>query len=1429
MRDESMNWNRFSTLAVLFLLVFSQSTALFHGSANQPIPQNQSGVINLFSNTTASTTLTLSANTVDSTVSIDMERNVTFQSAYFLIEAKDEVASPGQISLDIGSDGSTEWAFEGPGYGDLGHQNVFANNQSYQTMFSTGTVQSSPFMVPFNAGIDSSQMDTDYTSSVPAGLMPIGQISTYEAGDIDNDSRPEIVVLSKMSSITASTSALASIDWSNATGQSTSAWVATCANAESIAIADFDGDNYSDVVVSAPSDDMACVHFTNATTGALGPAQPVNLSSNLIAASAGDINGDGEADIVSIHANGIFSMRTFNQKFGTFAENSTLTITSNNTQSPALLTSLVTGYFNGSQGDYSAVVTDLDGHSTHLYWLNGGITESIYSLDGLEGSIIAGDIDQDGDIDFISSTSQGSVIAENNGTAWATTIQNTLVDLTNASLFDHDGDGVVSLIVPRQSAADGNAMTIEGNLSVFDVNSTAIVATQTMLQPWTNPTDVQGVDLDGDGLLEHVSSAGESSFGLFIGSWETIGIDINRDGQNDLSQQGYAGDSSRGTPPLSIQDTMGISTTLLGPLASSSGFSQHDYGIQLTNISFDFTSMGHGNFNFSSLDIGYDFEFKVETNPFAVGNLSNSMNQLQTAGVGTIVMPLPFVSSKSGVLTLSNLYADFIPGAPNLSLPPTPILSLDELSYQQVSIGWQDLFVFGVDLIEFELFRTAPGVAFDLTSPYAVIGANMTIDSNINPGQSYNYAVRSLHAHGVTSALSERLNVTVPFPAPPDSVQGVSVYDTPNDNGSSLDVTWNSSVESVTHYEIFIETQPFQSVSDLTSVATFSSPFSSSMSATLMMDSNQSSLVDRTDYWVAVIAYDVYGNSSFNISVVGPVQSQNNSLRQSQLSVEMWTSGSSTATSFEISALDSLSLNVTLASGGTGIPYQEVSLTLTAGDFTHPLTGVTDETGVWYAVNVSELTELSAGFSNFIGVATLSIDYQGTVGNSTLQPTEQSTFSMTGIGILRADATFTDQPVQLNQTNSYDVTVALSSELVSQNSYLANALFNWELLDSDGNTSQSGTVEYKGGTLALTGTASQNDSLEITLADNQPWLSLSPSSSFTFTFEAYHDASSGNQTGNETGNQTTLPSFPDATLPGTLSCEPATYAWEETSTDATITCTVSNPNPFEVLLGFSWKVTPTTPPPLSFEPPSVTESGPSLTIAANESIELSFTPVRNGPSDGLFPGLQGVGYVFTLTCTDDGTDRCSAMSSPSATAEGELQWTLLEQQTADDVNDTVTEPETTSGGSTGLVVGIIAVLVLAGAAAAFVVLRPRLDDDDEDWFEEFDEQEEIQAPITKPSRGLDDLKADGSSIDEIEVPAERRPSLFDEVDGHDSYSVDEPEVTFDSEEEYGEDDSTSESDDGITTDENGTEWWEDEEGVWWHREEGWDDWAVWEE
>ena len=79
--------------------------------------------------------------------------------------------------------------------------------------------------------------------------------------------------------------------------------------------------------------------------------------------------------------------------------------------------------------------------------------------------------------------------------------------------------------------------------------------------------------MDNDSLSEHIVSAGEGNLlGLFIGSWNSIGIDIDQDAQNDLFASGYAGDGNSGTPPLKFEDPLGRITTLLSPLTSGMAY-----------------------------------------------------------------------------------------------------------------------------------------------------------------------------------------------------------------------------------------------------------------------------------------------------------------------------------------------------------------------------------------------------------------------------------------------------------------------------------------------------------------------------------------------------------------------------------------------------------------------------------------------------------------------------------------------------------------------------------------------------------------------------------------------------------------------------------------------------------------------------------------
>jgi hypothetical protein len=782
----------------------------------------------------------------------------------------------------------------------------------------------------------------------------------------------------------------------------------------------------------------------------------------------------------------------------------------------------------------------------------------------------------------------------------------------------------------------------------------------------------------------------------------------------------------------------------------------------------------------------------------------------------------------SGTLAVSGLIAQYTPGAPNLALPPTPVLSVMELTSERVQIEWQEMMDFGDDLIEFEVFRTLEGGTFDLTSPYSIEGANMFVDEEVVHGDTYQYAVRSLHSFGVTSNMSTPTTLTIPYPSPPAAVANLTVVDTPNDTGGSLDISWDISIDGAVEYQVYIESQTIDSLDNLTALTTI--PHTTT-APTMMLNTTALGIatIDNDGTYVAVVAFDSYGNATTEFSMVGPVVSLNNSLRSAELTYELSTTGSSENDGFGLSALDSVYLNITLASGESLLAGESLELTIEAAAASLTLSGTTDANGVWQAIAVEDLTELGATFTTFFDDASITINYLGNAGDATTQPVGATSLEIEGAGLLRAAVTADAYELELDAAGVFNLEIDFSAELATQNTYLEGLAYTWTQMNATGNTTSTGTVEIKGGQIVLSGTANSTDTLILASDSSSSWIvpSIDP---LMFTFAGGPDSNTNQTTGsNETNetNSTEEPTFPDATLPGSVDCGTTTYPWLDDGTDAPITCTITNPNSFDVMLGFSWIVYPTTPPPLTFES-VLGEPGPATSISATGTTQIEFTPVRNGPSDGLFPGLQGVPYQIFFTCKSDGTNLCDSMTTPTASVEGELQWTLGEQpQVEEPVNQAPTENK---GSATLIVGGIIGLLVLIGAGAGVVLLR-NSEEEDDDWYLDEDEAPEpkaVEKPTKPTSKSLDQLKSEGHSIDDVEAPEERRSSLFDEFDNKDqgeieSYDVEEALTT---EEDTIE---TEEEDDGISVDENGTEWWEDEEGVWWYREEGWEDWAVWEE
>lgn len=148
---------------LLVTLLLMQSFAVISVTANPT-----GGIVNTFDGGQATPSITLTAGQTNTGLGIEVPRNVTFESASFLVNAKDEVASPGQVYIDIGQDGVKEWAFEGQGYGNLGHQNSFFNGNLSAEIPSNGTALSPPLFLPFAASIATAQINTSFSPDVKA-------------------------------------------------------------------------------------------------------------------------------------------------------------------------------------------------------------------------------------------------------------------------------------------------------------------------------------------------------------------------------------------------------------------------------------------------------------------------------------------------------------------------------------------------------------------------------------------------------------------------------------------------------------------------------------------------------------------------------------------------------------------------------------------------------------------------------------------------------------------------------------------------------------------------------------------------------------------------------------------------------------------------------------------------------------------------------------------------------------------------------------------------------------------------------------------------------------------------------------------------------------------------------------------------------------
>ena len=213
----------------------------------------------------------------------------------------------------------------------------------------------------------------------------------------------------------------------------------------------------------------------------------------------------------------------------------------------------------------------------------------------------------------------------------------------------------------------------------------------------------------------------------------------------------------------------------------------------------------------------------------------------------------------------------------------------------------------------------------------------------------------------------------------------------------------------------------------------------------------------------------------------------------------------------------------------------------------------------------------------------------------------------------------------------------------------------------------------------------------------------------------------------------------------------------------------------------------------------------AVEIAANGSLTISFTPKYEDP--------------LWVRQDDVNTEKEFAIQVRTSSRDYDIPGQpLLENTvvswTADIFIETETTPDTEEKiSSSTLLFGGIGVGVLVLAMIGFVLYRrASADFEDASFYEEQDivvEDEPVELPEGKP---LDDFE-DKTISEEPELIERPSDSLISEVDDVEEEAIEE----------------ASEVDDGISTDEYGTEWYEDEVGTWWYREAGAEDWSEYNE
>lgn len=1405
----------FFLVAILIISVFPLSIIV---SANPT-----SGTIDTFSD--GANTIELNTdNQQPITVNLSIPRNTTIESAEFELTFDTTDPSPGEFTIDLDGDGHYEWHLGGNGDGRLGEQVEFLTGHNSASVTANGNrtwLPSGSWKMPSLATVSSSDLTISFSPTLPSQFVSIGTISDISVGDMNGDGNEDVVYLLP-DHIGANGTLWPHIGWSTWNGTAiVDNWFPTCADADSLIVGDADNDSRTDILVQASDVDTICPHLSGNNWS---PSSNITMNEKFESALLSDLDGDGQDDLISIDADGLLGIRAFSA--GAFSNPVTTTVDSGSQiQGTEGFRNIAAGNFLGSN---NSILVGEEGMLSSYNSLWNFSLNSWYStnenFECTAGPFEVFDWNLDGIHDIMGPTSTGGCMSTWNGSDW-TTNSIAMAALSNYSVDDHDGDGAVDLFRATPGNPDGSDSTFTGSVVMYPFESTGgvNVTSPTTFEPHTSPRDIVFADLDGDGLNEQAIVSGESSTGLFIGAWQTIGWDLEGDGVIEMEIEGFANTGSS----LNVTDEGTLVTSVSNELLNSP-LVYDDYGTQWAIINPFVRSIGAGTVTQSGLNMSYSSTFTVEANPTNV-NLSNSLNNLMLLGSGNITVPMDIICTENGTATLSNLQIEWVSGAP-IQPPPAPILSLDSYNHTHVNLSWTNTTSPG-DLLHYEIFRFARNSQIIINQPLDFSHDNTYEDSGGLTNQSWDYVIRSAHEYGINSLISNIISVDVPDTPPviditPPESPSIVLSDVPNDNGGALNLSFTPSTSIDIDYTLFfIENNDFTNASGLI-------PFANVSSDNTATSFILNELTDGVDFWAAAVSVDYSGNAWWNVTAFGPVSPSNDTIRQSLLTLDV--SGGDDeyyqddfASGDHIYAGSSFSIEVQLSSQGIPLSGEDIEISVQVGNetwtntFTTSLTGIAEQQ--W-----SDWSDFIDQWQAVGGAGTVTASWSGGVYGLDSQQVAAATNSKPIVITVDATLEATTSSVQLDAQGTGTVTASASTTYASEQSLISGWPLIWQLGNGTEILGESGMVQFdSNGDISIPVDYSTGGWLDMT-PDVPWWIVMTPN---TVRVELYPPAATGCTDSAADNFDPSAQSddgsciYPDPELVFIeVTCDENWQILDNSSqtmanvADYTMTCTLVNNNSVTAFAQFAFTYSESTP---IF---SDDLASSEIAIDSGESLIINIAPTAWG--EGVSPSNGTVRVDVSLTST--GWVSISDYWIINYVFSEAVE--IIEEP---DENENNSEENTESEPPSKFIIWpfvLVLTLVVLGYLMR-IVMRGEEDEEAEDFSEEEWEPTQKKQIKTQPDmenmptgRSLNELTTKSSSVSmskpkKSNRSAGSRPTPVAQIMEEESYESNEQE---ESEWDYTQDEDYHVDDEGV-------EWWKDEVGQWWYKYPEDDDWEAYNE